>query len=146
MHVTAWQAAYQGILDRDFLGGLDLETRTTWWETLLGRDDGSALVADQDGSVAGFSLVGPADEAGWGEVAAIYVDPAHWGIGLGWGLLQASEARLAELGFDRALLWVLEANDQARVFYERQGWSLGRPIRWRRSEGPRSLRFGTRSG
>ena len=129
VHVIAWQHAYQGILDRDFLGGLDLETRTAWWESLLDRDDGSALVAEVAHAVVGFSLVGEADDQRWGEVAAIYVDPEHWGAGLGWALLGAAEQRLADLGHDRALLWVLEANTRARQFYERQGWSRGRPIR-----------------
>ncbi len=129
VHVIAWQHAYQGILDRDFLGGLDLETRTAWWQSLLERDDGSAFVAEVDEAVVGFSLIGGADDQGWGEVAAIYVDPAHWGAGLGWALLASAEQRLADLGHHRASLWVLEANTRARHFYERQGWSLGRPIR-----------------
>ncbi len=129
VHVTSWQHAYQGILDRDFLGGLDLATRVSWWNALLDRDDGSALVAEVDDAVVGFSLVGTADDEGWGEVMAIYVDPDQWGAGLGWALLAAAEERLAELGHNRALLWVLEANSRARAFYERQGWSRGRPIR-----------------
>ena len=43
-------------------------------------------------------------------------------------MLSASESRLAELGFDKALLWVLVTNTRARGFYERQGWSVGGPI------------------
>lgn len=129
VHVTAWQTAYQGILDRDFLGGLDLATRTAWWETLLGRGEGTALVADFEGSVVGFSLVGAADEAGWGEVLAIYVDPQRWGRGHGHALLAASEGLLAEMGYANAMLWVLEGNGRAKGFYERQGWSQGAPFR-----------------
>ncbi len=129
VHVTAWQEAYRGILDRDFLGGLDLATRAAWWETLLERDEGRAMVAEFEGSVAGFSLIGAADEAGWGEVQAIYVDPQRWGRGHGHALLAASEGLLAEIGFTQAMLWVLEANERARAFYQRQGWSRGAPFR-----------------
>ncbi len=55
--------------------------------------------------------------------------PDHWGQGMGRALLNAGEARLAADGFERALLWVLEGNEAARAFYERQGWVKGKPIR-----------------
>ena len=129
VHVVTWQKAYAGILDRDFLGGLDLETRTMWWETLLGGGEGRALVSELDGKVTGFSLVGASDDEGWGEIMAIYVDPEHWGSGHGHALMAASEDLLVSLGFDRAGLWVLEANERARAFYERQGWRIAAPFR-----------------
>ena len=129
VHIAAWQVAYEGVFSRDFLGSLDLEVRTGWWEALLLRGDRVTFVADADEGVVGFSLIGPSDDAGWGEIFAIYVDPAHWGRGIGWELLAASELQLAEDGFERALLWVLEGNNQARAFYERQGWVKGKPIR-----------------
>jgi CTP:molybdopterin cytidylyltransferase MocA len=44
-------------------------------------------------------------------------------------LLDAGAATLRDEGFDRGLLWVLEANTRARRFYERQGWRVGKPIR-----------------
>ena len=55
--------------------------------------------------------------------------PERWGMGLGRALLATSEALLADMGFIRAMLWVLEGNDRARAFYQRQGWSQGAPFR-----------------
>ena len=129
VHIAAWQVAYEGVFSRDFLGSLDLEVRTGWWEALLLRGARVTFVADGEEGVVGFSLIGASDAAGWGEVFAIYVDPGHWGLGLGWELLAASELQLAEAGFERSLLWVLDSNDLARSFYERQGWVKGKPIR-----------------
>ena len=43
--------------------------------------------------------------------------------------LGVGERDLAGAGFEEALLWVLEGNTRARDFYERQGWSKGKPIR-----------------
>ena len=60
---------------------------------------------------------------------AIYVHPSQWGEGHGTELLSAAERALSGMGFERALLWVLEQNHQAREFYERRGWVLGRPIK-----------------
>ncbi|HLF60202.1 MAG TPA: GNAT family N-acetyltransferase [Acidimicrobiia bacterium] len=129
VHIASWQVAYQGIFSRDFLGSLDIEVRTGWWEALLLRGERVAFVADAEVGVAGFCLVGPSDDAGWGEILAIYVDPAHWRQGMGAALLTAGEIKLAGDGFERALLWVVERNERARAFYERQGWVKGRPIR-----------------
>jgi hypothetical protein len=44
-------------------------------------------------------------------------------------LLVSGEQALSEAGEERALLWVLDTNRRARVFYERQGWVLAKPIR-----------------
>lgn len=127
VHITTWQVAYGGIFPNDFLESFDQLGREQWWRRTLG--DGAVVhVADDDG-VVGFCFVGPADDEGWGEVYAIYVHPDHWGAGHGFELLRAGEASLRDSGFERALLWVLEDNERGRWFYERQGWTLGRPFR-----------------
>ncbi len=129
VHIATWQVAYQGVFSGDFLGSLDLEVRTGWWEALLLRGQRTTYVADGAAGVAGFCLIGDADDERWGEVFAIYVHPQHWGQGMGRALLEAGEAHLAGDGFERSLLWVLEGNNRARAFYERQGWVKGKPIR-----------------
>jgi GNAT superfamily N-acetyltransferase len=129
VNVASWQAAYPGLIDQTFLDSLDVDGRTESWQRILHQRRGRVLVAEEEGSVIGFCAVGPAIDDDWGEVFAIYVDPRHWGHGVGRGLLVAAEHSLAEAGFPRALLWVLEGNDRARVFYERQGWAPGKPIR-----------------
>ncbi|MEX1125902.1 MAG: GNAT family N-acetyltransferase [Acidimicrobiia bacterium] len=128
-HIAAWQVAYEGVFSHDFLGSLDLEVRTGWWEALLLRGERVTFVAEAEEGVAGFCLIGPSGDVGWGEVFAIYVDPAHWDQGMGRALLEAGELQLADDGFERAMLWVLESNKRARDFYERQGWVKGKPIR-----------------
>ncbi|MFP3881650.1 MAG: N-acetyltransferase family protein [Actinomycetota bacterium] len=127
IHVRSWQAAYAGIFPEEFLDGLDRGRRARWWRRFIG-DGATVHVSEADG-VVGFCTAGDSDEDGWGEVFAIYVHPDHWGEGHGYHLLRAGENRLVEEGHERALLWVLEANGRGRRFYERQGWTVGRPIR-----------------
>ncbi len=86
-------------------------------------------MADTGKGPVGFCFYGDAAEPGWGEVYAIYVHPSHWGEGHGSALLSAAEDALSTLGFERALLWVLRQNRQARFFYENRGWVLGAPIK-----------------
>jgi GNAT superfamily N-acetyltransferase len=127
IHVATWQRAYEGIFPTRFLSGLDREARSRWWQSFIER--GGRVHVVEEGRVVGFCHPGPSDDERWGEIFSIYVHPEHWGRGHGYRLLQAGEATLAGLGHQRALLWVLEANRRGRDFYERQGWSQGRPIR-----------------
>ncbi len=129
VHVASWQAAYPGLIDQEFLDSLDIEDRTQSWARILRQPRGTVLLAEAEGVVIGFCAIGPAIDQGWGEVFAIYLDPARWGKGVGRDLLAAGEGALAEWGYRRALLWVLARNTRARAFYERQGWAPGKPIR-----------------
>lgn len=53
---------------------------------------------------------------------AIYVLPTEQGRGAGTCLLQRAEAGLVKLGHTSSYLWVLAENQQARSFYQKNGW------------------------
>jgi GNAT superfamily N-acetyltransferase len=61
--------------------------------------------------------------AGYAELCALYVDPDHWGQGVGKALISAARERLVALGFQNALLWVLTGNDRADRFYRKDQWT-----------------------
>lgn len=128
MHIASWQHAYRDIFPEEFLDGLDLERRIEWFESSI--DQGSVILVAEGGGrrpVIGFCSVGPARTGEeWGEVYAIYVHPDGWGLGHGRRLLRAGEDALVDLGHRQAVLWVLEGNQRARDFYQRQGWTLGK--------------------
>ena len=63
-----------------------------------------------------------ADVPGVGEIVALYVDPDRHEGGVGRLLMAEARRRLAEAGFTDGLLWVLDGNDRAASFYEREGW------------------------
>jgi RimJ/RimL family protein N-acetyltransferase len=113
IHVDSWAAAYT-------FGGPSLEQRLD----LHGRFPPS-FVAEVAGEIAGFVAVGPSrDPDADGELYTIYVDPSHWGTGVGRELIRAGEQRLRELGYRRVVLWMLDGNARARRFYESAGWML----------------------
>jgi len=129
VHVRSWQAAYRGVVADEFLDSLDVDRRVEMIEGVIRDESKGLLVAEQDGHVAGFSMLAASYDEGWGEVLAIYASPDHWGVGVGYELMAASVEWLHEQGYQRAMLMVLEDNPRARTFYERQGWSLGKRIR-----------------
>lgn len=128
IHIQAWRQAYSHVFPEEFLAGLDLDRREQWFDAQIGKGEG-LIVADAGSGPAGFCFFGDSSDEGWGEIFAIYVHPDHWGRGHGHRLLASAERGLGELAHRRALLWVLDRNERARNFYERQGWTLGKPIR-----------------
>ncbi len=127
VHVSAWRAAYAGLLPAGLLSSLDAGQRAAAWAQRIEAAAGRAfvLVLERDGVVRGFIAAGPsrdADRPEAGEVYAIYVDPGWQGGGDGGQLLTAAVRRLAAGGFGQAVLWVLAGNAAARGFYESRGW------------------------
>jgi GNAT superfamily N-acetyltransferase len=128
VHVASWRFAYRGLVPDDVLDRLSVEEREEQRREQLEdpSSEGGTLVADDAGTVVGFSIYGPSrdDDATTttGEVPAIYLDPNVIGTGVGRELLAETIVALRTAGFTRASLWVLEGNVRARGFYENAGW------------------------
>jgi ribosomal protein S18 acetylase RimI-like enzyme len=146
IQIAGWRAAYRGLVPDAILDGFDLEVRTARWAEIIRRahredtriwvvSTGPAPDADADGaddadadSVIGFAMSGPGRHesapppAGAGEVYALYVRPAAIGHGYGRALFSAATGELLATGFDPIVVWVFEANERARRFYEAAGF------------------------
>ncbi|GGR70130.1 N-acetyltransferase [Micromonospora fulviviridis] len=134
VHIRGWQAGYAGIMPDEVLNRLN---PAAWAQRR--RDLGTAdpehpfttLVAEVDGVVVGFTTFGPYRnnqdrgdlDARYGEVLALYLEPAHWRSGIGRALHAAARTGLAERAWTEYRLWVLADNARARRFYERAGLS-----------------------
>ncbi len=126
VHVRAWQAGYRNLLPDVYLDGLRPEDRAPWYN--FGSPDPrqpATIVAADGDTIHGFATTAPArdpDARSAGEVRALYVDPERWGRGIGSALISAARARLLDLGFRSAVLWVMAGNSRAARFYEADGW------------------------
>jgi GNAT superfamily N-acetyltransferase len=130
VHVRSWQAAYRGLIPQEYLDSLAAGERLPQWERIL-RDaewpQAGTFVAEDGGKITGFASICPArgEDAGparAGELAAIYLVPELWGMGVGQQLMAHALAALRAAGYNEALLWVLDTNSRARRFYEAAGW------------------------
>ena len=134
VHLEGWQWGYRDILPAGYLAGLDLDEWEAQWVgnfTASWADDMTALLAEEDGRGIGLVACGTAGAmfgpppGGAGEVFAIYLREDAQGTGVGRALFEAGTQALKDRGFERAVLWVYEANDRARRFYESAGWHAG---------------------
>jgi L-amino acid N-acyltransferase YncA len=124
VHVAAWRWAYRGLVADAALQALSVETRERMWREIIPL--GGVVAAVDGDQVVGFVAFGATEQSGTagdtGEVFAIYLLEGWTGMGIGHTLITRATEGLRALGFERAMLWVLEANTRARLFYEAAGW------------------------
>ena len=127
VHVRCWQRAYRGLFPDEYLDGLRPEERAARYTFEGQADQPLTIVAGECGAIHGFATIGaPSTDAreNIGELLALYVDPDHWGRGIGRGLILEARKRMIKCGFGDAVLWVLAGNYRAERFYRADGWTL----------------------
>ena len=91
VHVASWRAAYRGLMPDEVLAGLSVPEREQLWSDRLTAQEArtSVVVATDARRVVGFAAAGPpldptdrADST-LGDLYALYLDPDHWGRGIG---------------------------------------------------------------
>ena len=126
VQVRSWQSAYRGLIAPDYLDGLTPEffaDRYTFGR--VGLRMPSTMVAVDGFAIRGLVTTGLCRDGNFpnfGELMAIYVDPAYARRGVGRLLMAAARGRLRLVGVAGAVLWVLDGNAPAQRFYERDGW------------------------
>ena len=134
VHYKAWQEAYPGLVDQNYLDKMSLEK----CEEIAYRWLDNILVAKDSGRVIGFVGYGKCrneDLTDAGEVFAIYVLKEYYGKGVGKALMDAALNLLRD--YSQIAVWVLEGNKRAIKFYEKCGFrsdgkteeiTLGTPV------------------
>jgi GNAT superfamily N-acetyltransferase len=125
LHLASWRVAYRGLVPDLYLDSLTLEEQTGTWRPKLESRDTTVLLAEDDGTLAGFCAVGPsgdedADSSVW-LIANLHVAPERRGQGIGGPLFDAAVDIARDSGARTLTLWVIDGNWPARRFYEKKG-------------------------
>ncbi len=124
VHVRSWQRGYRGLSRTTCSDALRPEARAARYAF----DDPdpcrpATVLAVEREAIRGFATTAPStDDALIGELIALYVDPDHWGGGIGRALMDEARGRLARQGFSSACLWLFAGNERAARFYRSGGW------------------------
>ena len=125
LHLDVWDEAYGELVGADVLTArrAERETRVERWTQILTVGTNQSLLAVEGGRLLGFASTGAGRdprEPGlptW-ELMALYVRREVYGTGVGHALLTAA------IGDVAAYLWVLDGNERAVRFYQRQGFDF----------------------
>ncbi|MEY9213385.1 GNAT family N-acetyltransferase [Thermobifida halotolerans] len=135
VQVAAWREMYRGALPEEVLAEMSgAEARAAFverWRAAVAAPPTSRhrlLVATDEGTVAGFAAIGPAqDDDRWpgtdAEIYALHVAPVFARRGHGSRLLHAVVDHLLDDGFQAVYVWTLERDNPLRAFVERAGWA-----------------------
>jgi GNAT superfamily N-acetyltransferase len=128
VHVDGWQRAYEELVPQAYLAGKSPLGREEFWrgELELEAADRKPWVALDAERVIGFADGGIARDddldAGVGEVYTLFVTPECWEQGIRSSLVDHVARDLRGHDFQRAVFWVLEADEVMRAFAEYTGW------------------------
>ena len=119
----AWPAAHGHILSSETIDSV----LSQWYDPddtrdAIGREAVGYFVAERDSDVVGYVSGGRSDDPDVATLAAIYVDPDHWGDGIGTALIERFESFCRGRGYERVRLRVLAANERAQSFYRAHGY------------------------
>lgn len=128
VQVAAWKLAYRGMLPDATLRELTVQQRAISWQKILADYPRATFVSVLGSMMTGWIGFGKSRDddrpALSGEVYGLYVTPGHWRSGHGTTLWWTAVERLTQEGFRSVDVWVLEANERARRFYESVGCLL----------------------
>jgi GNAT superfamily N-acetyltransferase len=124
LYVTSRRVAWRGIVDAEYLDGLDIdEERHDLFTALAPPEAGwRVLVGEEEGRVVGFVTFVVERRSQTGHVGALFVSPERFSSGIGTALLNAAATALAYRGCGDAILWTLEDDPNVIAFYQRRGW------------------------
>ena len=116
-HHRCWLAAFAPLLAPGAVEAMDpwgkLDRLRQWFTPGSGL---TTVVADLDGRAIGHTTVSG------NELVHLFVDPDHWGRGLGRALLDVGEGLLTAAGHREAELHTIVGNEPALVLYRSAGW------------------------
>jgi GNAT superfamily N-acetyltransferase len=135
VQLVTWRTAYRSLLPAPVLDDWDGEAAASAWRTAVTSPPTAGhgvLVAEEGGTLVGFTAYGPAElgtgespsaEGPTAEVAALLVEP-RWGRrGHGSRLLAAVADLLRSQGVARLQIWLPEADRVSSDFLESAGWA-----------------------
>ncbi|MBL7817820.1 MAG: GNAT family N-acetyltransferase [Saprospiraceae bacterium] len=125
LHAESWRNTYRGMLSDAYLDNDVFAERRLHWQKRFDNPASNQwiLVAESEGEIVGFVCNYGADDEKWGTlIDNLHVRPDQKGRGIGTHLIQKAmdwaQENYPETGVH---LFVFEANESARYFYEKMG-------------------------
>lgn len=126
IHCESWKIAYKGIVPDSILENMSAEKSMMKFIDSISSGKEKNVIITKDNNAIGFMCLGKCRDNDledlFGEIWGIYLLPSYWRKGAGTELVNWGISYLNNMGFSKISLWVLEENNNARMFYEKFGF------------------------
>lgn len=126
IHSKSWKVAYKNIVPNEILNNITPNKRQKYFEKALIEGWEEDAIIFKDKKALGLICIGKCrdiDKVGfYGEIRGIYLLPEYWNMGIGSELINWGLSELKKRNYNKATLWVLEDNLNARRFYKKIGF------------------------
>ncbi|HBL84419.1 MAG: hypothetical protein A2Y17_04670 [Clostridiales bacterium GWF2_38_85] len=125
IHMLSWEVAYKDIIPTEYIIEKN-KTRPAQWQNLLLKNDCEYFIIQLENNTIGFiTLAKPQDknsDENYYELVSLYLHPDYCRKGFGTVALNYISSYTKALGEKYLILFVLEDNHSARLFYEKNGF------------------------
>lgn len=122
IYEASWKHFYKDIIPDSYLESIPKGR----WANSINKEGYNNLLFTVNGKAVGTACFCRSrwdSFADYGEIVSIYFLPEYTRRGYGSMLLKKSVDELRQKGYEQILLWVLEDNTSARLFYEKNGFT-----------------------
>lgn len=127
IHAQSWKVAYKDIIPQQYLEDLKNDFWVLYFKNMISDGILKVQIVFEDNVPVGCISYGKARDKDFdksGEIISIYVISDYWRKGYGNKLLEAALEDMKKDGYKSVYLWVLEENNNATQFYEKNGFSF----------------------
>jgi ribosomal protein S18 acetylase RimI-like enzyme len=118
-HHRCWVIVHSSLLEPGMVDRMDPRGKIDRWRNWLAPESGFVtMVADESGTAVGHTTVSGQ------QLVHLFVDPDHWGQGLGRRLLGIGEGLLRNAGHRHIELNTMVGNERAIALYRSAGWTV----------------------
>lgn len=126
VQAASWDAAYRGKIPEKCFETQTKERLVVAWTEVLKKNKSRTILALQCGTI-GFVNFGEYRDEDLSkdtvaEIRALYVHPSHFRKGVGKQLTHLAVSSCFEIGYKAVALWVLDINQDAKLFYRKMGF------------------------
>ena len=127
VHMRSWEVAYRGLIADDYIQDRNAK-RPEQFRSMLSGENTTHYVILKEECIVGLLSMGlsrddDADATRY-EVYGIYLHPDYFRQGIGSIAMAYAFDTARQLGMKTISLWVLQGNEQAIGFYQKQGFSF----------------------
>ena len=121
--INGWKVAYKDILKSDYLDSMDYDKNFERFKLEIeNKSLKENIVIEDNNTIVGYAKISILKKEEYdSQIYAIYIRPDVKNMGYGTLLMNYIKEYFKSKGCKNMILWCIDKNEQAKIFYRKQG-------------------------